>query len=88
MVRLEQKYGPIPWRRVTADNRTMARAELFSLLDEGVDTLVLAQGSESEDGLLAELEGYGGLVRLIGDCLAPRTAEEAVLDGLREAWRL
>jgi 2,4-dienoyl-CoA reductase-like NADH-dependent reductase (Old Yellow Enzyme family) len=59
-----------------------------AMLVEGVDTLVLAQGSESEDGLLAELEGYDGLVRPIGDCLAPRTAEEAVLDGLREAWGL
>ena len=59
-----------------------------AMLIEGVDTLVLAQGSESEDGLFGELEGYGGLVRPIGDCLAPRTAEEAVLDGLREAWRL
>jgi hypothetical protein len=55
---------------------------------EGIDTLVLAQGCESVDGLLGELEGYGGIVRPIGDCLAPRTAEEAVLDGLREAWRL
>ncbi len=59
-----------------------------AMLMEGVDTLVLAQGSESDDGLLAELEGYGGLVRPIGDCLAPRTAEEAVFDGLREAWGL
>jgi NADPH-dependent 2,4-dienoyl-CoA reductase/sulfur reductase-like enzyme len=58
------------------------------MLIEGVDTLVLAQGSESEDGLLAELEDYAGLVCPIGDCLAPRTAEEAVFDGLREAWRL
>jgi 2,4-dienoyl-CoA reductase-like NADH-dependent reductase (Old Yellow Enzyme family) len=58
------------------------------MMIEGVDTLVLAQGSQSEDGLLDELEGYGGIVRPIGDCLSPRTAEEAVLDGLREAWRL
>jgi hypothetical protein len=59
-----------------------------AMLVEGVDTLVLAQGSESVDGLMEELVGYGGIVRPIGDCLAPRTAEEAVLDGLREAWRL
>ncbi|MCH8167578.1 MAG: FAD-dependent oxidoreductase [Proteobacteria bacterium] len=59
-----------------------------AMLLEGVDTLVLAHGAESEDGLLAELEGYGGLVRPIGDCLAPRTAEEAVFDGLRAAWAL
>jgi 2,4-dienoyl-CoA reductase-like NADH-dependent reductase (Old Yellow Enzyme family) len=58
------------------------------MMIEGVDTLVLAQGSQSEDRLLDELEGYGGIVRPIGDCLSPRTAEEAVLDGLREAWRL
>jgi pyruvate/2-oxoglutarate dehydrogenase complex dihydrolipoamide dehydrogenase (E3) component len=59
-----------------------------AMLVEGVDTLVLAQGGEPEDGLLAELEGYGGDVRAIGDCLVPRTAEEAVFDGLRAAWRL
>ena len=59
-----------------------------AMLVEGVNTLVLAQGGTSEDGLLAELEGYDGIVRPIGDCLAPRTAEEAVFDGLREAWRL
>jgi 2,4-dienoyl-CoA reductase-like NADH-dependent reductase (Old Yellow Enzyme family) len=59
-----------------------------AMLVEGVDTLVLAQGGESEDRLLGDLEGYDGLVRPIGDCLAPRTAEEAVFDGLREAWAL
>ncbi|MHA1527967.1 MAG: oxidoreductase [Alphaproteobacteria bacterium] len=59
-----------------------------AMLVEGVDTLVLAQGSEAEDGLVGELDGYGGRVRPIGDCLAPRTAEEAVFDGLREAWAL
>ena len=48
----------------------------------------VAQGGESDDALLGELEGYGSDVRPIGDCLAPRTAEEAVFDGLREAWRL
>jgi 2,4-dienoyl-CoA reductase-like NADH-dependent reductase (Old Yellow Enzyme family) len=59
-----------------------------AMLVEDVDTLVLAQGGEAEDALLGELEGYDGQVRPIGDCLAPRTAEEAVLDGLREAWQL
>ena len=59
-----------------------------AMLLEGVDTLVLAHGAESEDRLLGELGGYGGLVRPIGDCLAPRTAEEAVFDGLRAAWAL
>lgn len=45
-----------------------------------VAALVLAQGHEAVDGLLAELEGFD--VRAIGDCLAPRTVEEAVLEGL------
>jgi 2,4-dienoyl-CoA reductase-like NADH-dependent reductase (Old Yellow Enzyme family) len=58
------------------------------ILAEGVDTLVLAQGGEAEDGLLEELDGYGGEVIPIGDCLAPRTAEEAVLEGLRAGWGL
>ncbi len=42
MEKLEQKYGAIPWRWVTADHPAMAREALFDLLDEGIDTLVLA----------------------------------------------
>lgn len=42
MEKLEKKYGDIPWKWVTADNPTMARAALFELLDEGIDTLILA----------------------------------------------
>jgi NADPH-dependent 2,4-dienoyl-CoA reductase/sulfur reductase-like enzyme len=49
---------------------------------EGVETLVLAQGHEAASELEGALEGYAGEVRVIGDCLAPRTVEEAVLEGL------
>ncbi len=52
------------------------------LLCEDVDTLVLSMGHESVCELEAELEDYPGVVKLIGDCLCPRTAEEAVLEGL------
>jgi pyruvate/2-oxoglutarate dehydrogenase complex dihydrolipoamide dehydrogenase (E3) component len=52
---------------------------------EGVDTLVLAQGHDVVDALAAELEDWGGEVHLIGDCLSPRTAEEAVFEGLKVA---
>lgn len=52
---------------------------------DGVNTLVLAQGHEPVSDLEAELEDYAGEVHLIGDCLAPRTAEEAVLEGLKVA---
>jgi hypothetical protein len=52
---------------------------------EEVAALVLATGHEPVDGLLADLTGYAGEVHAIGDCLAPRTVEEAVLEGLKVA---
>ena len=51
------------------------------VLVEGVAGLVLACGASPAE-LLETLES-GGLPTVgIGDCLAPRTVEEAVLDGL------
>ncbi len=55
---------------------------------DGVDTLVLAQGHEAVTELEQALADYGGDVHPIGDCLAPRTAEEAVLEGLKVATAL
>ncbi|HEY6571491.1 MAG TPA: FAD-dependent oxidoreductase, partial [Candidatus Limnocylindrales bacterium] len=57
---------------------------------EDVAALVLAQGQTPDDSLLSELEaareaGAPFEVRAIGDVLSPRTIEEAVLEGLREA---
>ncbi|HVO04001.1 MAG TPA: FAD-dependent oxidoreductase [Candidatus Cybelea sp.] len=52
---------------------------------EGVDTLVASLGHERVADLESELEGWGGEVYLIGDCLTPRTAEEAVFEGLKVA---
>ncbi len=52
---------------------------------EAVDTLVLCMGHRPVDGLRAELAGLGVEVVMAGDCLAPRTAEEAVFEGLRVA---
>lgn len=46
---------------------------------------MLATGHTSNDSLFADLVGRVEQVKLIGDALAPRTAEEAVLDGLRVA---
>jgi hypothetical protein len=59
-----------------------------AILIEQTETLVMAQGTSSIDALLEELESYAGQVIGIGDCMAPRTAEEAVLDGLKAAWAL
>jgi len=51
------------------------------VLVEGACGLVLAQGSTSVDALAEEL-GDDVPVHLIGDALAPRTVEEAILEGL------
>ncbi len=53
------------------------------VLCEDVDTLVLAQGQDREGTLPDALEDYEGELHVIGDCLAARTAEEAVLEGLK-----
>ena len=58
------------------------------LVFEDVDTLVLAQGQEPWADLLEALADFDGTVLPIGDCLAARTAEEAVLEGLEAAWSL
>jgi 2,4-dienoyl-CoA reductase-like NADH-dependent reductase (Old Yellow Enzyme family) len=50
---------------------------------EGVDTLVLCLGHAPADELRTTLAELVPEVHLIGDCLAPRTAEEAVYDGLK-----
>jgi 2,4-dienoyl-CoA reductase-like NADH-dependent reductase (Old Yellow Enzyme family) len=50
---------------------------------EDAAALVLALGHEPVDDLVDALAGYPGDVHPVGDCLAPRTVEEAVLEGLR-----
>ena len=57
------------------------------MIFEGIDTLVLCLGHQPEDRLASELAGLVD-VRRVGDCLAPRTAEEAIHDGLTVAWSL
>ena len=52
---------------------------------DDVAALVLSQGHESVTELVDALVDYPGEVHAIGDCLAPRTVEEAVLEGLRAA---
>ncbi|KAF0866330.1 FAD-dependent oxidoreductase [Pseudomonas sp. LD120] len=57
------------------------------MLLENVDSLVLCQGHQSVDDLGQQLKGLVPFQR-IGDCLAPRTVEEAIFDGLKVAWAL
>ena len=54
-----------------------------AILHEDTDTLVLAYGHEAELGLYNALEGKIDDLHAIGDCVSPRTAEEAVLEGLK-----
>lgn len=56
-----------------------------AILVEGVETLVLALSHRSRDSLSAELGDLGMDIHMIGDALSPRTAEEAVLEGLKVA---
>jgi len=50
---------------------------------EGIRTTVLACGHSSDSRLLQELRDSGYETTGIGDCLASRSVEEAVLEGLR-----
>jgi len=49
---------------------------------EGVDTLLLSLGQQAHNPLQAALQESGMAPLVIGDCLLPRTAEEAVYEGL------
>jgi pyruvate/2-oxoglutarate dehydrogenase complex dihydrolipoamide dehydrogenase (E3) component len=55
------------------------------IICEDVDTLVLAQGHKQQSELEDELRDLGIEAHLIGDCLSPRSAEEAVFEGLMAA---
>jgi pyruvate/2-oxoglutarate dehydrogenase complex dihydrolipoamide dehydrogenase (E3) component len=52
---------------------------------EAAETLVLAYGHDSVTDLYAALEGRVEHLYAVGDCLSPRTAEEAILEGLKVA---
>jgi len=49
---------------------------------EGVDTVVAALGHTPETGLSDALKDWPGHLHMIGDCVSPRSVEEAVLEGL------
>ncbi len=55
---------------------------------ENVDTLVLSQGHQSVITLEGPLRDSGIAIHMVGDCLSPRTAEEAIYEGLMTARRI
>ena len=58
------------------------------IICEGMDTLVLALGHQPEIALEESLRGRDLEIHLVGDCLSPRTAEEAVYEGLMVARKV
>ena len=50
--------------------------------------LVTSLGHEPVTGLEQALADYPGELHLIGDCLSPRTAEEAVFEGFKVATEI
>jgi 2,4-dienoyl-CoA reductase-like NADH-dependent reductase (Old Yellow Enzyme family) len=55
------------------------------IIFEDVNTVVTSLGHTRVAALEDELNGWVGEVHVIGDCATPRTAEEAVLEGLKIA---
>ena len=55
---------------------------------ENVDTLVLAYPHRSEDSLSESLHAAGIETLAFGDCISPRTAEEAIYEGMVAATEL
>ncbi len=69
-----------------ADEETVYLQHLMSgeaVICEAVDTLVLCQGHTPENSIEDFVRSTGLEHHLVGDCVSPRTAEEAVLEGLR-----
>lgn len=58
------------------------------MLFEGIDTLVTAHPCQRVAEVYDDLADYDGAVIAIGDCLSPRTAEEAILEGLKAGCAL
>jgi hypothetical protein len=50
---------------------------------DGYDTVVLAAGNVASDGLYHELKGKVDTLHRVGDCVAPRKADMAIIEGHR-----
>jgi len=78
-------------RLVGADDDTVYCQHVVTgepVLLEGVDALVLASGHRGGLDLYDALAEAGCPVRAVGDCLSPRTVEEAMLEGMQVGFDL
>lgn len=75
----------LPYARLYgADRKTAWLAHIVTgtpIVCEGVDTVVLAAPPAPETALEMSLTSSGLTLHLAGDCLSPRTAEEAIFEG-------
>lgn len=82
----------VPYVRLFgADSETVYFQHVTSgepVILENVDTLVSHHAPKRNAILADALTHYGDRLTLIGDCLSPRTAEEAVLEGLKAAMAI
>ena len=58
------------------------------ILLEGIDTLVLSLGHVARNDLGRSLRNAPFPVRQVGDCRAPRTAEEAIFEGFKAGYEI
>ena len=76
----------IPYARLFGTDRNTVyfhhTANGDPIVCEDIDTLVLSQGHQSVTALEDRLKGSGVEMHMVGDCLSPRTAEEAIYEGL------
>ena len=84
-VEVRQHLRPVGARGGAARFANVFAPELEVELE--ADLLVLAQGRVPEDALAAELRASGLAVEEAGDCLSPRSYEEAILEGTLAARR-
>jgi pyruvate/2-oxoglutarate dehydrogenase complex dihydrolipoamide dehydrogenase (E3) component len=76
----------IPYTRLYGVDETTAYF-MYSVSGEAitcdnVDTTILALGHAPETALEAEIAGLGVRVEMAGDCRSPRSAEEAIYEGM------
>lgn len=57
------------------------------VLDD-VDSVILATGNKSNDQIYRALLGRHSDLHVIGDCVAPRQLDQAIVDGERVGWML
>ncbi len=80
----------VPYARLFGADATSAYLQHVTsgdpiIIDE-VDTIVTSLGHQSVCELETALDDWDGDVHLAGDCLSPRTCEEAVLEGLKAGF--